>query len=43
VIQKALDIAKNDHLVSMMRQISEQSALLKKVRYGRHIISCVEK
>jgi len=43
VIQKALEVAKGAQLDSLVYQIKEQSALLKKVRYGRHIINCVEK
>jgi len=43
VIQKALEVSKGAQLDSLVYQIKEQQALLKKVRYGRHIISCVEK
>lgn len=43
VIQKALEVAQGAHLKAILQQIKDNSAQLRKVRYGRHIVSYVEK
>jgi len=36
-------VAQGQHLKAILQQIKDNSAQLRKVRYGRHIVSYVEK